>query len=128
MAKVEYGLGAKKPKKGLGSATELIGDEETEEYVQRAYDFYAKPYQTQFEALGDATRKEAIGKGLYLSGSLAKATDKQMDDYSRQVAENVVMPLAREGMDRSFQARQQAETERAAKAQEGFRTAELTGY
>ena len=48
MAKVEYGLGAKKPKKGLGSATELIGDEETEEYVQRAYDFYAKPYQQQF--------------------------------------------------------------------------------
>ena len=135
MAKVEYGLGAKKPKKGLGSATKLIGDEETEEYVQRAYDFYAKPYQQQFEALGDATRKEAIGKGLYLSGSLAKATDKQMDDYSRQVAENVVMPLAREGMDRSFQARelglreqQQAETERATRQQEAFRQGELTGY
>jgi len=135
MAKVENGLGTKKPKKGLGSATELIGNEETEEYVQRAYDFYAKPYQTQFENLGEATRKEAIGKGLYLSGSLAKATDKQMDDYSRQVAENVVMPLAREGMDRSFQAQelglreqQQAETERATRQQESFRRAELTGY
>ena len=113
-------------KKRIGSMN-VTGDDETDEYIQRAYDFYGRPYRQEFEQLGESTRKEALAKGLYLSGDYGKAISRNLEDYNRKVAEQVVMPLAREGMDRAFQAqelglreRQQGEAERAALIQEGF--------
>ena len=113
-------------KKRIGSMN-VTGDDETDEYIQRAYDFYGRPYRQEFERLGESTRKEALAKGLYLSGDYGKAIGNNLENYNRKVAEQVVMPLAKEGMDRAFQAqelglreRQQGEVERAAVVQEGF--------
>lgn len=117
--------------KRLGSMN-VTGDDETDEYIQRAYDFYSKPYRQEFERLGESTRKEALAKGLYLSGDYGKAISNNLEDYNRKVAEQVVMPLAKEGMNRAFQAqelglreRQQDEAERAAEIQEGFTGREI---
>mgnify|MGYP003647446030 CR=1 FL=1 len=108
--------------------------EETQEYVERAYDQYARPYEQQFEALGKATKKEALAKGLYLSGDYGRAIGDNIEDYSRKVAENVVMPMAREGMQMGLQAEQlglqersQTEQERSARVGERFQAAGLTG-
>ena len=105
-----------------------------EQYAQRAYDHYAKPYQQQFEELGKATKKEALAKGLYLSGDYGRALGDNLEDYSRKVAENVVVPLSREAMQMDLetqrlglQERVQTEAERAAQVSEGFQEAEITG-
>ena len=90
----------------------------TEQYVQRAYDQYSKPYAQEFEKIGAATKKEALAKGLYLSGDYGKALGNNLEDYSRKVAENVVMPMAREGMQMGLQAEQLAQQDRAQTEQE----------
>ena len=126
-------LGDNKNKKRRRIGDLGLGDE-TQDYVQRAYDQYARPYEQQFEALGKATKKEALAKGLYLSGDYGRAIGDNIEDYSRKVAENVVMPLAREGMQMGLQAEQlglqeraQTEQERSARVGERFQAAELTG-
>tara|TARA_R110002051_G_scaffold8689_7_gene35829 strand:+ start:4156 stop:9075 length:4920 start_codon:yes stop_codon:yes gene_type:complete len=121
----------KKRKEQIGS---LGLGEHTEQYVQRAYDQYSKPYTQEFEKLGAATKKEALAKGLYLSGDYGKALGNNLEDYSRKVAENVVMPMAREGMQMGLQAEQlnqqdrsQTEQERAARVGERFQASQITG-
>mgnify|MGYP003120422146 CR=1 FL=1 len=117
--------------KRLGSIN-VTGDDDTDEYVQRAYDLYSRPYRQEFERLGESTRKEALAKGLYLSGDYGKAIGDNLEEYNRRIAEQVVIPLAKEGMDRGFKAqelglreRQQDEVERAALIQEGFTGREI---
>ena len=105
-------LGDNKNKKRRRIGDLGLGDE-TQDYVQRAYDQYARPYEQQFEALGKATKKEALAKGLYLSGDYGRAIGDNIEDYSRKVAENVVMPMAREGMQMGLQAEQLGLQERA---------------
>ena len=126
-------LGDNKNKKRRRIGDLGLGDE-TQDYVQRAYDQYARPYEQQFEALGKATKKEALAKGLYLSGDYGRAIGDNIEDYSRKVAENVVMPMAREGMQMGLQAEQlglqeraQTEQERSARVGERFQAAGLTG-
>ncbi len=89
---------------GIESIDRLGLGAETQDYVSQAYQHYARPYTQEFEELGKATKKEALQKGLYLSGDYGRAIGENIEDYSRKVAENVVLPLAREGMQMGYQA------------------------